>query len=195
MRTEGVARKDQQRQGGEEGEVGLHHQPVLVGLEELRCGGEVVGVLTAVLGGAGGVEDQVAGDPAHGEHEHDAPQVGQRSLTQHLVRPVGAGGGRENLVVLARASVVVVATVGDAPRVVRDQQKRVANGAHNVVGELALREGLVAALMRQHPNTSHNGTLHQPVQRPKDVRRPRRQMRQRWTGDEGCQVAKHGDFQ
>lgn len=72
---------DQAAEASEEGEVGLDDEPVLLRLEEDRGGGEVVHVLPSVLGGSCGSEDEVAGHPAHGEHEEDAPEVGDGGLS------------------------------------------------------------------------------------------------------------------
>ncbi len=68
----GVDGISQESEGSEEGDVRLHDEPVLIGLEEGGGGGEVVDVLAVVLGGAGGVEEEVAGHPAHGEHDDKA---------------------------------------------------------------------------------------------------------------------------
>ena len=90
---------EEQTQAAEEGDVRLHDQPVLLGLEEDRGGREVVHVLSTVLGRSGGSEDQVAWHPAHRQHEEDAPEVGDGRLAKHLLAPVGARRGSEDLVI------------------------------------------------------------------------------------------------
>ena len=84
----GVDAEAQQRYSEEEGNIGLHDEPVLFRLEEGSRGGEVVGVLPSVLGRTGGVEHQVSGQPSHCEHDEDAPHLGDGTLSEHLVGPV-----------------------------------------------------------------------------------------------------------
>ncbi len=79
--TESINAPCQQPHGHEPGDVGLHNQPVLGGGEEGRGRGEVVHVLPCVFLRPSGVEHQVARHPAHGEHNHDAPSLGERSLS------------------------------------------------------------------------------------------------------------------
>ena len=173
--SEAVDAEAQQRHSEEEGHIGLHDEPVLFRLEEGSSRREVVGILPSVLGGTSGVEHQVAGKPSYCEHDEDAPHLCEGALSEHLVGPVRTSGRGEHLVILTRAGVVVVQAVGDAPRVVRDQQQRVADGSHDVVGELTLREGLMATFMCQDPHSCQDAALSIPVDGPKDVSRPCRQ--------------------
>jgi hypothetical protein len=68
-----------------------------------------------------------------------------------------------------------VLAVGDPPRVVWHEKQRVADGADGVVDKFTIREGLMAAFVRQHPDTSHHGALTVPVNGPQHVRGPQRQ--------------------
>mmetsp|Transcript_56318 Transcript_56318/g.98866 ORF Transcript_56318/g.98866 Transcript_56318/m.98866 type:complete len:238 (-) Transcript_56318:3-716(-) len=92
---------DEKARSSEPGDVALHHEPVLVGLEEHGRGREMVRVLAVVLLRTRGVKHKVSGDPSHGEHEEDAPQVGDGSLAKHLTSPGSASSGGKPLIVLA----------------------------------------------------------------------------------------------
>ena len=61
---------------------------------------------------------------------------------------------------------LVVLAVRDLPGEVRDQKQGVADPANSVVQHLGRREGLVTALMGQHPHTGSNETLNDSVDRP-----------------------------
>ena len=51
------------------------------------------------------------------------------------------------------------------------------DGTEEVVPELRFTEGLVTALMGQHPDSGHHRALGVPVHRPEDVRRPHGESR------------------
>ena len=57
--------------------------------------------------------------------------------------------------------------VGDLPGEVGNEQERVADPANGVIQNLGGGEGLVAALVGQHPHSGADKTLHNGVQGPK----------------------------
>lgn len=131
----------------EESCVTLHDEPVILGSKELGSGGKVIRVLASVLCRSSCVKDQVSRHPSNCEHKEDAPYHCEGSLSQ-IILPIRASGRSEHLIVLTAASVIVVLAMGDSPAVVGNQEGRVEDGTEEVVPELALREGLVSALVR-----------------------------------------------
>jgi hypothetical protein len=187
----------EQVHGHEESDISLNDQPVVAFVEKRRSRAEVAIVLSLVLSGSTiipcnknkqqqakrissthlprCIEHQVSRHPANGQHHENAKHVRNRSLAQHFLAPIGSGARSKHFVVVTTASVVVVLAVGDTPRVVWHEKQRVADGADGVVDKFTIREGLMAAFVRQHPDTSHHGALTVPVNGPQHVRGPQRQ--------------------
>ena len=153
--------------------VGSDDLPEVRGLEDDRRGRKVVGSL-GVVALTRGVADEVHG-PAKGLLEDGTPERrdgrlgegvtelglaegrnGKTSLLGELGGEAAllAGLGDEDLVTGEVAGRGVVATVGDAPRVVRNEKSRVEDPTNSVVDRLRGREGLVAALVGNDPDTS-----------------------------------------
>lgn len=151
-----------------------------------------------VLRRARGVEKQVARHPPKRQHEDDPEHLYQRRLVDKLrhvllrrrrLPVLSPNLWAEHLVVRARAGVTVVLGVGDAPRVVRYEEGRVADQPHEVVDGLRLGKRLVAALVGEDPYPGHLRALHEPVQRPQQPSRPAREGS---IADESRQVAECG---
>lgn len=105
----------------------------------------------------------------------------ERSLLEELVHLVQQPPGPCS-VLLARAwhkdhvaghvaGGLVVLGVRDLPREVRDEKSRVTNPADGVVQRLAWRERLVAALVREDPETGAEQTLQEGVHSPESESR------------------------
>jgi hypothetical protein len=73
----------------------------------------------------------------------------------------------ENHIALDVSSGLVVLAVGDFPREVRDEKSRVEDPANSVVQNLGRRESLMAALVRQDPDTGSKKTLKKSISGPK----------------------------
>ena len=174
---------DGQAQVAEEDELGI------LGLEERAGRAEVVDAgseavlhaLAAALGLA--LVVVVARDVAEEVHGPAEQLLGERvddggdgRLLGQLVQLVGqaadAAGelvarlGHEDHVALHVARGLVVLAVRDLPREVGDQEGRVADEARGVVEHLGGREGLVAALVGQHPQAGAEEALDHGVQGP-----------------------------
>lgn len=125
----------------------------------------------------------VPGDIGHEVHGPSANLLTEsvnegsnRSLFSQLVELVngtadasGVNGprlGNEDHVTLHVAGSLVVLAVGNLPGEVGDKEKGVADPADGVVEDLVGREGLVAALVGQNPQTSTEETLEDGVQSP-----------------------------
>lgn len=79
---------------------------------------------------------------------------------------LGASLGDEDHVTGDVTGGLVVLSVGDLPREVRDEQSRVTDPTNGVVQLLRRREGLVTALVSQNPDTGTEETLENGVQPP-----------------------------
>ncbi len=79
-----------------------------------------------------------------------------------------AGLWNENHILVHVTGSLVVLAVGDLPREVWNQQSRVAGPANGVVDDLAWRECLVTALVRENPDPGAEETLHDGVDAPED---------------------------
>lgn len=120
------------------------------------------------------------GEEVHGPTEqllHDNVAGGQEGglfeqLVQFMDSLANAGGilrtrlGDENHVTSDVTSGLVVLSVGDLPREVRDEQSRVADPTDSVVQPLGRRERLVTTLVSQNPDTGTEETLKNSVQAP-----------------------------
>ncbi|RUP24771.1 hypothetical protein BC936DRAFT_138890, partial [Jimgerdemannia flammicorona] len=155
------------------------HIPELMGLEDRGGGMEVRGPAAVVL--ASRVNEEV-GLPAAREHDHKIEQGGDGRFVEHAVvhavlgvlvfggeANIAAGKRDEDLVLGHVASSLVMTGVGDAPRVVGNQEGGVEDPADGIVDELGGGEGLVAALMGNDPDTSGDDALRDPVEGPKDI--------------------------
>lgn len=78
------------------------------------------------------------------------------------------GLGDENHVTSNVTGGLVVLSVRDLPREVRDEQGRMTDPANSIVQPLGRREGLVTTLVSQHPDTRPEHTLDNGVQPPED---------------------------
>nr|ACL52983.1 unknown [Zea mays]ACL53151.1 unknown [Zea mays]ACL53170.1 unknown [Zea mays]ACL53198.1 unknown [Zea mays]ACN35830.1 unknown [Zea mays] len=145
---------------------------------------EDLGALPVVVDGAVGVE--VAGEarvrpprrvgrqvqrPPEGELHHDVHHPADRVVVH--VRGVPRQRllllGHEHLVALQGPRVGVVAPVAVLPREVGHHERRVQHQADHVVQERVVREGVVAALVRDDPHAGAHAPLRDPVQRPGGV--------------------------
>ena len=63
---------------------------------------------------------------------------------------------------------LVMFTMGDLPRKVRNQKRRVAHPAHGIIQLLRRGEGLMTTLVRQDPKTSGRQSLDEGVQSPEN---------------------------
>lgn len=68
----------------------------------------MVGVLATVLFWTSGIEDKVSRHPADCQHANDHEGIDDRGLLDHVSNEIRALGGGEDLVILARTSVVVM---------------------------------------------------------------------------------------
>ena len=73
----------------------------------------------------------------------------------------------------------------DAPRVIGNEKKRMANRTNGVINYAIIAESLVAALVGNHPNSCHDTSLSIPIQAPQWVVQ---QRSRRSRGDEASQV-------
>jgi len=115
--------------------------------------------------------------PAQQEHEDGAKGDTQggsaQPASERLVggglprRHVTALGWNKDFVVVKVTSVLVVACVRQAPRVVRDEQRRMQNQTDDVVESLRRGEGAVTALVGAHPDAGKDGALPDPIYCPK----------------------------
>lgn len=131
--------------------------------------------LLVVVAVAGDVEEQVHGPATDLLAEHVEGGV-DRGLLKELVHLVhgSAGAGSEDIaglgdedhVALHVAGGLVVLSVADLPAEVRDEKGGVAEPADKVVQGLAVREGLVAALVGKNPETGTDKTLDDGVESP-----------------------------
>lgn len=94
--------------------------------------------------------------------------------TDHLVFVLGLGeqhllacAGDEDFVTGERTSGRVVATMRDAPRVIRNQEDGVEEPAHSVVDRLGAGECLVTTLMGDDPKSGAEETSEKGVEEPK----------------------------
>lgn len=85
--------------------------------------------------------------------------------TRSIVLP---GLGNENHVASQVSSSLVVLSVRDLPREVRDQQERMAEPTDGVIQDFVRRKCLMTALVSQNPHTSSNETLNDGIERPQD---------------------------
>lgn len=112
---------DQKSKSGEESDVCLNDEPVILRLKESGGRREVVCILSSVLCRTSGVEDEVAWHPSDSQHDEDSPGLGDRSFSEHFLSPVGASGRSKDFVVLAGSSVSVMQSVSDSPGVIRNK--------------------------------------------------------------------------
>lgn len=173
--------------------VGLvaRRRPHLLRDEDVRRGREVVVAEPAVLRRPRCVDRQVE-RPAEDEEARDGAEEGEEGLRAGR-RAVGARRRDEDRVVLHRVRRRVVLPVRDAPRVVLrerrgreggvppgrasaapppqhhshgDEQRRVQHPADGVVDRLARAEGLVPALVCNHPHARERHARADPVRGP-----------------------------
>lgn len=126
---------------------------------------------------AGSVGEDIHG-PAEELLEDRVDQSGNWGLLGQLVELMNrtadttsvllAGLGDENHVALEVAGGLVVLAVGDLPGEVWHQQGRVADPAGGIVEDLGGREGLMAALVGQHPEAGSKQALEDRVEGPED---------------------------
>jgi len=131
--------------------------------------------LLGVVVVAGDVEEEVHGPASKLLTDHVDSGV-DGSLLHELVHLVdgSAGAGSEDLaglgdedhVTLHVAGGLVVLAVADFPAEVRDEKSRVAEPTNGVVQGLAVREGLVTALVGKNPETGTDKTLDDGVESP-----------------------------
>ena len=100
------------------------------------------------------------------EPAHERGELGRFPRHVHLVAVQGRRVG-------------VVPAVAVLPGEVGHEERRVEREADGVVQRRVLREGVVAALMLDHPHTVERATLHRPVERP------RRQAERTTGGEQG----------
>lgn len=131
--------------------------------------------LSLVVVVAGDVGDDVHG-PASNLLTDQVEKSSDWSLLSQLVQLVSETtdlGGilvsclwDENHVSFHVTGGLVVLAVGDLPREVWDQQRRVAEPADGVVENLAWRERLVTTFVGQHPQSCSKESLHEGVCTP-----------------------------
>jgi hypothetical protein len=174
---------DGQTDVAEEDELGVLGLEERAGRAEVVDAGEVAILLALatalglalVVVVAGDVEEEVHG-PAHELLAEGMDEGGNGRLLGQLRQLVSqaadavsellAGLGHEDHVALHVPGGLVVLAVGDLPGEVRDQEGRVADEAGGIIEHLGGREGLVAALVGQHPQTGAEEALDHGVQCP-----------------------------
>lgn len=162
-------------------QVGVGNVQGLVGAEDGRGGLEVahappahVLALHAVLAGSGvGQEVRlpasqlVEEELEHLDDWHILEELGvQVQVGQSLAGALLDGLGDKSHVLLHVAGEAVVTVVAVLPGEVRHEQRRVHEPAHEVVEALVDREGAVAALVSQNPDTRENQALNIAVGDP-----------------------------
>lgn len=162
-------------------QVGVGNVQGLVGAEYCRGGLEVahappahVLALHAVLAGSGvgqkvrlPASQLVEEELEHLDDWHVLEELGiQVQVGQTLAGALLDGLGDEGHVLLHVASEAVVTVVAVLPGEVRDEQRRVHEPAHEVVEALVYREGAVATLVGQDPDTSEDQALNIAVGDP-----------------------------
>nr|POF17551.1 hypothetical protein CFP56_12965 [Quercus suber] len=184
----GLAEEAEDGGGDEQAEVGQQDEGLVLALVERAAGREVVDAAVAVLLAgalaldllavvvvAGGVHDQVHGPAGEllAEEHGDGVEGGLLEQLVHLVEDVVhaggvllAGAGQEDHVALHVAGGLVVLAVADLPAEVGDEQGGVEDPADGVVEGLAGGEGLVAALVGEHPEAGTDQALQDGVQGP-----------------------------
>lgn len=86
----------------------------------------------------------------------------------HTACELLAGLGNEHHVALHVSSGLVVLAVGDLPGEVGNEESGVADPASGIIEDLGGREGLVAALVCEHPQSCAEESLDHSVQGPED---------------------------
>ena len=106
------------------------------------------------------------------QERHDGRLLGQmlQLLDAHVLlgRQLLVGPRHEHRILLHVSGIPVVAGVGDFPREVGHHQKRVGGPADEVVEGLVVREGAVAALVGQDPESRTHAALEEAIGGPGD---------------------------
>lgn len=167
-------------EGETDAEVRSENLTTVTGVEDDGVGVEVVGVLGVRLL-TGSVADEVH-RPAEKllEHEHD--EGVERSVFEDFVHllesrllllggetSLGSSLGDKDLVASHVTGRSVMLGVGDAPRVVRNEERRVDDPADCVVEGLGLAEGLMTAFVGNDPETGARQTSGKGIGEPSDV--------------------------
>lgn len=179
----------QNRTGDSETEVTEENELGILGLIQRARGVEVVdaGKVTVVLALAtalglvlvvvvtGNVGEEVHG-PAEQLLQDNVGGGEERGLLKQLIQFVGgpanarsilgASLGDEDHVTSDVTGGLVVLSVGNLPREVRNEQSRMADPTDSVVQPLGRRERLVTTLVGQYPDTGTEETLENGVQPP-----------------------------
>jgi hypothetical protein len=145
--TKGHDGIDDEAKSEKETDVGLDDEPILFLGEESRRGREMIRILSTILRWSSKVKEEVARHPTNGQHEEDANELSERGLAEHFLPNLTSRRRHKDLIVLTRASVVVVMTMRDSPGVVRNEKQRVADRPDDIVDNLWVREGLMATLV------------------------------------------------
>jgi hypothetical protein len=144
---------------GENAEVGNDDVVVLVATELRGSGVEVGGEASVVL--TSSVPQNVPGPP-DGEGDHHPEEGDNGALFDNLLQNRLLLVRDEDSVLSEVAGVLVVVAVRDAPAVVWDEHRGVEDQTDGIVHGAPRAEGLMAALVRHHPNTSAVEALHEP---------------------------------
>jgi hypothetical protein len=101
----------------------LDDQPIFIFREENSRGRKMVSILSAVFGWPSEIKEEVARHPSNSQHEHNAVELSEGSLTEHLVGKISSSVRNKDLVILTRTSVVVMMTMRNPPGMVGDKEK------------------------------------------------------------------------
>lgn len=149
---------DERREQRErDNQTDVRHDDVMsiLWLEERRRWLKVIRASAVVL--TGDVDEQI-GRPAEQQRHRNLVEIHERRV-EHRLAHLRTRARNEHLIAILVIGVLVMRAVRDAPAVVRHEQRRVQHETDRIVEPLVVRERLMTALVRQHPNTSQNNTL------------------------------------
>lgn len=161
------------RDEDEDGLVGAEHGAGGLEVADAEPLGQTLGLpLLAALTSAG-VEQEIH-LPAEELVEDNPDELGDGGVLKQLVQVdagkdavlLGLGGGHKGHVEVHVAGEAVVAVVRVLPREVGHQEERVEEPSDDVVELAVSREGTVAALVAQDPDTSAHEALNKAVDHP-----------------------------